>query len=174
VSYLQPGDSTGTQMKNNFQHYKNIIAIHTNRNGTSIMPTVWNTHLERQTLDHLVNTAIMLLDTELSDSSSSISNDMDVSFDTVLDLLDDDDDDDDDDSMDSENESTIGAAIKQVVEYRTMMYGEAQGEKRVYGEDYIIQDLPDCTQQEFRFRKHYLQTVAHLVKKIPYHGRQLR
>jgi hypothetical protein len=76
----------------------------------------------------------MLLDTELSDSSSSFSDDMDVSFDTVLDLL---DDDDDDDSMDSDNESTIGAAIKQVVEYGTMIYGEAQGEKRVYGEDYI-------------------------------------
>jgi hypothetical protein len=136
------------------------------------MPTVWNTHLERQTLDQLVNTAIMLLDTELSDSSSSISNDMDCSFDTVLDLLD--DDDDDDDSMDSDNESTIGAAINQVVEYRTMIYGEAQGEKRVYGEDYMIQDLPDFTRQEFRFRKHDLQTVAHLVKKIPYHGRQLR
>jgi hypothetical protein len=96
------------------------------------MPTVWNTHLERQTLDHLVNTAIMLLDTELSDSSSSFSDDMDVSFDTVLDLLDDDDY-DDDDSMDSDNESTIGAAIKQLVEYGTMIYGEAQGEKRVYG-----------------------------------------
>jgi hypothetical protein len=41
------------------------------------MPTVWNTYLERQTLDHLVNTAIMLLDTELSDSSSSISDNMD-------------------------------------------------------------------------------------------------
>jgi hypothetical protein len=133
------------------------------------MPTVWNTHLERQTLDHLVNTAIML-DTELSDSSASISNDMDVSFDNVLALL----DDDDDDSMDSDNESTIGAAIKQAVEYGTMIDGKAQGEKRVYGEDYIIQDLPDCTQQEFRFLKHDLQTVAHLVKKIPYHGRQLR
>jgi hypothetical protein len=36
----------------------------------------------------------MLLDTELSDSSSSFSDDMDVSFDTVFDLLDDDDDDD--------------------------------------------------------------------------------
>jgi hypothetical protein len=133
------------------------------------MPTVWNTHLERQTLDHLVNTANMLLDTELSDSSSSISNDMDLSFDTVLDLL---DDDDDDDSDDDDDESTIGAAIKQVVEYGTMIYGEAQGEKRVYSEDCIIQDLPDCTQPEpdFRFRKHDLQSVAHL----PYHGRQLR
>jgi hypothetical protein len=108
---------------------------YTNRN---VHPTVWNTHLERQTLDLL------------------------------------DDDDYDHDSMDSNNESTIGAAIKQVVEYRTMIYGEAHGEKGVYGEYYIIQDLPDCTQQEFRFRKHDLQTVAHLVKKLPYHGRQLR
>jgi hypothetical protein len=32
--------------------------------GMSIMPTVWNTHLERQTLDHLVNTEFMLLETE--------------------------------------------------------------------------------------------------------------
>jgi hypothetical protein len=107
------------------------------------MPTVWNTHLERQTLDHLVNTAIMLLDIELSDSSSSISDNMDWSFDTVLDLLDDDDDDDDSDD-DDDDESTIGDAIKQVVEYATMKYGEAQTEKRVYGEDCIIQDLPDC------------------------------
>jgi hypothetical protein len=55
----------------------------------------------------------MLLETEISDASSSI-NDMDLSFDTVLDLLDDDDNDDD---------STIGAALKLVVEYGTTIYG---------------------------------------------------
>jgi hypothetical protein len=93
------------------------------QSGISVMPTVWNTHLERQTFDHLVNTAIMLIETELSDASSSIGNDMDWLFDTVLDLLFDDSDDNDN--------STIGAAIKQVVE------------------------------KEFRFRKHDLQTVVH-------------
>jgi hypothetical protein len=40
---------------------------------------------------------------------------MDWSFDTVLDLFDDNDDDSDDD-----DDSTIGAAIKLVVEYRAM------------------------------------------------------
>jgi hypothetical protein len=93
------------------------------------------------------------METELSDSSSSIGNDMDWLFDTMLDLFDDDDD------------RTIGAAIKLVVEYRAMIYGEAQVERRVYGEDDIIQDLPGGTEQEFRFRKHDLQTVAHLVKR---------
>jgi DNA primase len=49
-----------------------------------------------------------------------------------------------------------------------------QVEKRVYGEDLLVQDLPDGTEQEFWFHKHDLQTMAHLVKKIPYHGRQLQ
>jgi hypothetical protein len=95
----------------------------------------------------------MLLEPELSDGSSSI-NDMDWSFDTVLDLLDDNNDDDN---------STIGAALKLVVEYGTMIYGEAQVERRVYGEDMLIRDLPDATEPEFRFRKKDLQTVAHLL-----------
>jgi hypothetical protein len=83
---------------------------------------------------------------------------MDWLFDTVLDLFDDKDDDSDDD-----DDSTIGAAIKLVVEYRAMIYGEAQVERRVYGEDVFIQDLPCGTEPEFRFRKHDLQSVAHLV-----------
>jgi nuclease HARBI1 len=123
----------------------------------NIMPTVWNTHLERQTFEHLLEATIMLLETEISDASSSIS-DMDWSFDTVLDLLDDDDDDDDND-----DDSTIGAALKLVVEYGTMIYGEANVGRRVYGEDLLIQDLPDVTAQEFRFRKKDLQTMAHLL-----------
>jgi hypothetical protein len=85
------------------------------------MPKVWNTHLERQTFDHLVNATIM------------------------------------------HDDSTVGAAIKLVVEYRAMIYGKAQVERRVYGEDVIIQDLPGGTEPEFRFRKHDLQSVAHLV-----------
>jgi hypothetical protein len=123
------------------------------------MPTVWNTHLERQTFEHLLEATIMLLETEPSDASSSIS-DVDWSFDTVLYLLDDDDDDDDDNNDD---DSTIGAALKQVVEYGTMIYGEANVGRRVYGEDLLIQDLPDGTETEFRFRKKDLQTVAHLL-----------
>jgi hypothetical protein len=79
------------------------------------MPTVWNTHLERHTFEHLVEATLMLLETEISDASSSI-NDMDWSFDTVLDLLDDDDDDDDND-----DDSTIGAALKLVVEYGNIL-----------------------------------------------------
>jgi hypothetical protein len=67
------------------------------------------------------------METVLSDSSSSIGNDMDWSFDTMLDLFDDDDDSDDADN------STIGAVLKLVVEYGTMIYGEAQVERRVYG-----------------------------------------
>jgi hypothetical protein len=123
------------------------------------MPTVWNTHLEQQTFDHVLETTILLLETELSDASSSIGIDMDRSFDTYLDLLcyDNDDMDDDDD------DSTIGAALKLVVEYGTMIYCEAQVERRVYGEDVIIQDLPNATEPEFRFRKHYLQIVARLL-----------
>jgi hypothetical protein len=125
---------------------------------TSIMLTVWNTHLERQTFDHLLEATIMLLETELSDASSSINN-MDWSFDTVLNLLDDDDDDDDN----NDNDSTIGAALKLVVEYGTMIHGDGQLERMVYGEDLLIQDLPDATELEFRFRKKDLQTVAHLL-----------
>jgi hypothetical protein len=59
----------------------------------------------------------MLLETELSDASSSVNN-MDWSFDTVLNLLDDDDDDDDNNN----DNSTIGAALKLVVEYGTMIH----------------------------------------------------
>jgi hypothetical protein len=96
---------------------------------TSIMLTVWNTHLERQTFDHLLEATIMLLETELSDASSSINN-MDWSFDTVLNLLDDDDNDNND------NDSTIGAALKLVVEYGTMIHGD--GQLVVSGEDLSI------------------------------------
>jgi hypothetical protein len=106
------------------------------------MPTVWNTHLERQTFDHLLEATVMLLETELSDESSSIGFDMDRSFDTYLDLL----CDDNDNMGDDDDDSTIGAALKLVVEYGTMIYGEAQVERRVYGEDVIIQDLPDDAQ----------------------------
>jgi hypothetical protein len=42
-----------------------------------------------------------------------------------------------------------------------MIYGKAQVEKWVYGEHLLIQDLPDGTEQEFRFRKNDLQTVSH-------------
>jgi hypothetical protein len=122
---------------------------------TSIMPTVWNTHQERQTFDLLVNTAIVLLATDLSDAPSSID-DMDWSFDTYLDLFNNDSDDDDDDS-------TIDAVLKLVVDYGTMIYGKANLERRVYGEDLLIEDLPDATKPEFQFRKNGLQTVAHLL-----------
>jgi hypothetical protein len=90
-------------------------------------------------------------------ASSSINN-MDWSFDTVLDLFD-----DNDDYSDDDDDSTVGAAIKLVVEYRAMIYGKAQVERRVYGEDVIIQDLPGGTEPEFRFRKHDLQSVAHFA-----------
>jgi hypothetical protein len=122
------------------------------------MPTVWNTHLERQTFNHLLEATIMLLETELSDASSSIGNDMDRSFDTYLNLLCEDNDD-----SDNDNNSTIGAGLKLVVEYGTIIYGKAQVERRVYGEDLLIQDLPDVTEPEFRYRKHDLQNVAHLL-----------
>jgi hypothetical protein len=108
-----------------------------------------------QTFDHLVNTAIVLMETEVSDASSSI-NDMDWSFDTMLDLFDNNDVDSDDD-----DNCTIDAVLKLVVEYGTMIYGEAQVKKWVYGEDLLIQDLSDGTEQEFRFRKNDLQTVSH-------------
>jgi hypothetical protein len=75
------------------------------------------THLELETFNDLVNTAIVLMATESSDSSSSIGDYMDWSFDTYLDLLCDDDSDDDDDS-------TIDAVLQLVVEYGTMIYGE--------------------------------------------------
>jgi hypothetical protein len=52
------------------------------------------------------------METELSDSSSSIGNDMDWSFDTMLDLFDNDN-------------STIAAVLKLVLDYGTMIYGEA-------------------------------------------------
>jgi hypothetical protein len=78
--------------------------------STFIMPTVWNTHLGQQTFEHLLKVTIMLQETVPSDASSLI-NDMDWSFDTVLDLLDDDDD-----------NSTIGAVLKLVVESRQQQY----------------------------------------------------
>jgi hypothetical protein len=81
----------------------------------STMPT----HQELETFNDLVNTAIVLMATESSDSSSSIGDYMDWSFDTYLYLLCDDDSDDDDD-----DDSTIGAVLKLVVEYGTMIYGE--------------------------------------------------
>jgi hypothetical protein len=44
-----------------------------------------------------------------------------------------------------------------------MIYGKANLERRVYGEDLLIEDLPDVTEQEFWFRTNDLQTVAHLL-----------
>jgi hypothetical protein len=81
---------------------------------------------------------------------------MDWSFDTMLNLFDNNDNDSDDD-----NNCTIDVVLKLVVEYGTMIHGEAQVEKRVHGEDLLIQDLPDGTKPDVRFRKHDLQTILH-------------
>jgi hypothetical protein len=155
VSYLQPGNSTGTHLNFCFATTAKCKKIlqHTPE-CTSLMPTVWNTHLKRQTFDHLVNTAIVLMATDFSDSSSLVDN-MDMLFDTYLDLF--------DDNSDDNNNSTLNAMLQLVVEYGTMIYGKANLERRVYGEDLLIEDLPDVTKQEFWFRKNDLQTMAHLL-----------